>query len=188
MAPEWSLYRPASGWLFHQCMPKAYVLDNQGDGEVDEAVGVMAAGVGQVGHLGDKGLAATAAVVLGVEHNDVAGSPGESVSQVVEGPATEPIALGAVTTVRAGAPPVIPAADADLGLGQILGAGDSQSGIGAVFAGSWHGATPVRRVLPGNTSEDGKVFTDSARFPCQRLGFLPTRGFRSADDAANLAL
>jgi hypothetical protein len=35
----------------------------------------VAAGVGQVGHVGVEVLAATGAVVLGVEHDDVAGPP-----------------------------------------------------------------------------------------------------------------
>src|SRR5215472_4742105 len=145
------------------------VLDDQPDGEVDDPAGVMAAGVSPVGHIGVEVLAAAGAVVLGIEHHDIARPPGEGVSQVVEGAATPPIAEGAVAAVRAGAPPVDPAPDADLGLGQILGTFDPHGGIGAIFARSWHGEAPGRRVLPGITSEDGKVFTDSARFSCYRL-------------------
>jgi hypothetical protein len=142
------------------------VLDDQSDGELDDAAGVMAAGVGQIGHVGVEVLAAPGAGVLGEEHNEVAGPPGKRVSQVVEGASREPIAVGAMAAVRAGAPAVVSAADDDLGLGQILGAVDPHGGIGAIFAGSWHGAAPGRRVLPGITSEDGKVFTGSARFLC----------------------
>src|SRR5512142_2694880 len=61
------------------------VLDDQADGRVDDAAGVMAAGVGQVGHVGVEVLAAAGAVVLGVEHDDVAGPAGEGVTEVVEG-------------------------------------------------------------------------------------------------------
>ena len=89
----------------------------------------------------------------------------------MEGAATDLVAIGAVSTIRATTPPVVPALDADLGLGQILGAADPHSGIGAIFARSWHDVTPERRVLPGITAEDGEVFTDPARFPCYRLQF-----------------
>ena len=91
----------------------------------------------------------------------------------MEGAATDLVAIGAVSTIRATTPPVVPALDADLGLGQILGAADPHSGIGAIFARSWHDVTPERRVLPGITAEDGEVFTDPARFPCYRLEFWP---------------
>jgi hypothetical protein len=52
--------------------------------------------------------------ILRVEHDDVAWPPGEGVAQVVEGATTEPIAVGAVSTMRATAPPVVTALDADL--------------------------------------------------------------------------
>jgi hypothetical protein len=145
------------------------VLDDQPDGQVDDPAGVMAAGVGQVGHAGVEVLAAAGAVVLGIEHHDVTRPPGEGITQIMEGPATDPITIGTVTAVRAGAPPVDPAPDANLGLGQILGTFDPHGGIGAILARSWHGLAPGRRVLPGFTSDDGKVFTDSARFLCYRL-------------------
>ena len=61
--------------------------------------------------------------------------------------------------MRAGPPAVVAAADADLGLGQVLGTIDADRRVGAIFAGSWHGVTPERKVLPGNTLDDGKVFT-----------------------------
>jgi hypothetical protein len=109
--------------------------------------------------------------MLRVEYDDVAWPPGEGVAQVVEGAVTEPVAVGAVSAMRATAPPVVPALDADLGFGQILGAGDPHGGIGAIFARSWHGIAPERRVIPGNTAEDGEVFTNPARFLCYRLEF-----------------
>ena len=147
------------------------VLDDQPDGEVGDAARVMAAGVGQVGHIGAEVLTATGAIMLGIEHNDVARPPGKGVAQVMEGPPSVPVAVGAVAAPRAGAPPVVAALDTDLGFGQILGPSDAHSGIGAIFAGSWHGEAPGtgRSVLPGTTSETGKVFTNLARFLCYRL-------------------
>src|SRR5262249_50921224 len=43
------------------------VLDDQSEGEIDHPAGVMAAGVSPGGHIGVEVLAATGAVVLGVE-------------------------------------------------------------------------------------------------------------------------
>jgi hypothetical protein len=59
------------------------VLDDQPDGGVDAPAGVMAAGVGQVGGVGEEVLAAKAAVVLRDEQDEVAGPPGEGITQVV---------------------------------------------------------------------------------------------------------
>ena len=59
------------------------VLDDQPDGRLDDPAGVMAAGVGQVGGVGEEVLAAKAAVVLRDEQDEVAGPPGEGITQVV---------------------------------------------------------------------------------------------------------
>jgi hypothetical protein len=77
--------------------------------------------------------------------------------------------IEAVATARAGPAAIVAAAEADVGPGQVVDAGDAFGGVGAVFAGSWHGEAPGRRVLPGDTPAGGKLFTDSARFPCYRL-------------------
>src|SRR5262249_22769482 len=92
-------------------------------------------------------------------------------TQVVEGAAGDPVAGGAVTTPRAGAPPGVAAAHADLGLGEGLGSVDAEGRVGAICAGAWHGVPPERRVLPGDTLGDGKMFIIPARFPCYRVDF-----------------
>jgi hypothetical protein len=131
----------------------------------------MAAGVGQVGGVGVEVLAAAGAVVLRAEQDEVAGPAGEGVTQVVESAAGDPIAVGAVTAPRAGAPPVVAAADADLGPGQVLGSVDAESRVGAIFAGSWHGVPPEKTVLQEDTLGSGKMFIVPARFPCYRLSY-----------------
>ena len=118
----------------------------------------MTAGVGQVGGVGVEVLAAAAAVVLRTKQDDVAGPPGKGIAQVVEGAAGDPVAVGAVTTPRAGAPPVVAAPDADLGPGQVLGSIDAEGRVGAIFAGSWHSAPPEKTALPGDTLGDGRMF------------------------------
>jgi hypothetical protein len=119
----------------------------------------MAAGVGQVGGVGVEVLVAGAAIVLRAEQDDIAGPAGVGVAQVVEGAAGDPIPVGAVPAPRAGAAARVAAPDADLGLGQILDAIDTDGGVGAIFAGSGHGVTPERRGLPGDTFDDGRAFT-----------------------------
>ena len=74
--------------------------------------------------------------------------------------------------MRSGAPAVVAAADADLGLGQVLGPIDADRRVGAIFAGSWHGVAPEGRVLPGDTLDDGKMLIVPARFPCYRLNLI----------------
>src|SRR5262245_23879597 len=115
------------------------VLDHQPDGGVDDPAGVVAAGVGQVGHVGVEVLAALRAEVLGVEHDEVAGPAGEGVAEVVEGAAGGPVTVGAVAAPRAGPAAVVAAAEADVGPGQVVDVGDALGGIGAVVAGSWQG-------------------------------------------------
>src|SRR5262245_45648266 len=147
------------------------VFDHQADGRVDDAAGVVAARVGQVGHVGVEVPAALRAEVPGVEHDEVAGPPGEGIAEVGEGAAAPAIAVGAVAAPRAGPAAVVAAAEADVGRGQVVDAGDALGGIGAVIAGSWHRDAPGRRDLPGDTPGGGKLFTRVARFPRYRVEF-----------------
>src|SRR5262249_56449186 len=158
-------------------------------GGADGAVGVVAARVGQVGHVGVEVLAALRAEVAGVEHDEVAGPAGEGVAEVVQGAAAPAVAVGTVAAPRAGPAAVVAAAEADVGPGQVVDAGDALGGIGTVFAGSWHGHAPGRRDLPGDTPGGGKLFTQGARFPRYRVRKSPprsgasTRSHRSAPSA-----
>jgi hypothetical protein len=75
------------------------------------------------------------------------------VLQVMKGPSSLAIAIGAMAAAGTGRAAVIAALAADLGLGQVLDAVDALGGVGSIFAGSWHGASPGRKeVPPGNTS------------------------------------
>jgi hypothetical protein len=80
------------------------VLDDQADGGVDDASRVVAAGIGEVFHVGVEVLAAAGAVMLGIDQEDVAGSAGEGIAEVVEGAACDAIAVGAMGASRAGPP------------------------------------------------------------------------------------
>jgi len=105
----------------------------------------VAAGVGQIGHVGVEILAAAGAVVLGVKHDEVTGPSGEGIAQVVKSASELMIAVGAMATARTGPVLAIPALTADLGLGQILDAAGALGGVGSVFAGSGHENAPGRK-------------------------------------------
>ena len=139
------------------------VLDDQADGGVDDASRVVAAGVGEIGHVGIEVLAAARAVMLRVDQDDVARSSGEGVAQVMEGAAGEAVAVGAMAAAWAGSPAVIAALAGDLGLGQIVDACGALGGVGAIFAGGGHGLAPGSEVLPGITISSGGLFTEFAR-------------------------
>jgi hypothetical protein len=139
------------------------ILDDEADGGVDDASGVVAAGVGEVGHVGVEVLAAAGAVMLGIDQDDIAGSSGEGIAQVVEGAACQAVAVGAVPAARAGPLAIIAALAGDLGLGQVVDACGALGGVGAVFAGRRHGLAPGSGVLPGITISNGGLFTKFAR-------------------------
>jgi hypothetical protein len=139
------------------------VLDDQADGGVDDAPGVVAAGVGEVGHVGVEILATASAIMLRVDQDDVAGSSGEGVAQVVKGAAGEAVAVGAMPAARTRPSAIIAALARDFGLGQVVDAGGALGGVGAVFAGSRHGLAPGKGLLPGITISNGGLFTKFAR-------------------------
>jgi hypothetical protein len=139
------------------------VFNDQSDGSVDDAACVVAAGFGEVGHVGIEVLAAARAIMLRVDQDDVAGSASEGVAQVVEGAAGEAVAVGAVAAAWAASPAVIAALADDLGPGQIVDACGALGGVGAVFAGWQHGRAPGSEILPGITQPDGSPFTKFAR-------------------------
>jgi hypothetical protein len=120
-------------------LSKLFFDGSQADGRVDNALGRVTTGCSQVRHVGIEILATAGAIVLGIDHNQFAGPTGQGIAQVVEGASHPPIAIDALAATWAGSTTVISALAADLGLGQVLDAGDALGGIGAVFAGSRHG-------------------------------------------------
>jgi hypothetical protein len=134
IAPE----APAGGLI------REAVLDDQADRRGDNPFGVVAAGGGQVGAVGVEVPAALGTVVLGVGQGEVAGAPGDEIAEVMEGAPEDPVTVGAMATAGAGPPPVVAATLADLGLGQILDAGDALGGVGQIFSGAGHGVVLLR--------------------------------------------
>jgi hypothetical protein len=125
------------------------ILNDEADGGVDDASGVVAAGVGEVGHVGIEILATAGAIMLGVDQDDVAGSAGEGIAQVVESASGEAVAIGAMAASRTGPPAVIAALAGDFGLGKVVEVCGAFGGVGggirrvAAWVGSWKRA-PTR--------------------------------------------
>jgi hypothetical protein len=120
IAPE----APAGGLI------REAVLDDEADRRGDDAFGVVAAGSGQVGAVGVEVPAALRAEVLGVGQDQVAGPPGDEIPEVVEGALEDPVAVGAVAAAGARTPPIVAAASAEFGLGQVLDAGKALGRVG----------------------------------------------------------
>jgi hypothetical protein len=76
--------------------------------------------------------------MLRIDQDDVAGSAGEGIAEVVEGAACDAIAVGAMGALRAGPPAIIAALAGDLGLRQVADTSGALGGIGAIFAGWRH--------------------------------------------------
>jgi D-arabinose 1-dehydrogenase-like Zn-dependent alcohol dehydrogenase len=139
------------------------VLDDQADRGVDDASCVVAAGIGEIGHVGVEILAALGTIVLRVDQDDITRSACERVAQIVECAACDAVTIGAMSATRTGTPAVIAVLAGDLGLGQVFEASDALGGVGAIFSGCGHGLTPGTGVLPGITQLDGSLFTKFAR-------------------------
>jgi hypothetical protein len=106
---------------------------------IDDAPCIVTARGSQVSHVGVEILATARAIVLGIDQDQVAGPTSQGIAQVVERASHPPIAIGALAATWTGPASVISALAADLGLGQVLDAGDALRRIGSIFAGSRHG-------------------------------------------------
>jgi hypothetical protein len=122
------------------------ILDDESDSGLDDTASVVAAGVGEVFHVGVEVFATSGAVMLRIEQDDVAGSAGEGIAEVVEGAACDAIAVGAMGASRAGPPTIIAALTGDLGFGQVADMSGALGGIGAIFAGWGHEWRPGRGI------------------------------------------
>src|SRR5256885_630479 len=93
------------------------VLDDQPDGQILDAAGVVASAVGQVSQVGWEEEVAVGAVMAGEGDDEVDGAAGARVAEVVQGARGGGVAAGAGTAARAAAGPGVAAALFDSGLG-----------------------------------------------------------------------
>jgi hypothetical protein len=115
------------------------VLDDESDGQILDAAGVLAPGVGQISQVGGEEEVAVGAVMPGESDDEVDGAAGARVAEVVQGALGDGVAAGAGTAARAAPGLVVAAALFDTRLGEVLDAGDALGGVGDIFAGSVHG-------------------------------------------------
>jgi hypothetical protein len=104
----------------------------------------VAARVGEVFHVGVEVFAALGAVMLRIDQDDVAGSAGEGIAEVVEGAACGVVAVGTMGAVGTGPPAIIAALAGDLDLRQVADTSGALGGIRAIFAWWRHEWAPGR--------------------------------------------
>src|SRR5947199_5498540 len=102
-----------------------FILGDEPDGQILDAPGVVAPGVGQVGQVGGEEEVAVRAVMPGEGDDDVDGSAGARVAQVVQRAGGGGVAAGTSAAARAAAGLVVAAASFDTRLGEVLDAGDA---------------------------------------------------------------
>ena len=104
--PFWRHSCELPAWPALRCS----VLDDQADGQVDDALGVVASRRRQIGGVRVEVLATPGAVVLGVGQDDVVWSSGTEIAEVVQDPLELAIAVSAVSAPRTRPSFVVPAA------------------------------------------------------------------------------
>ena len=115
------------------------VLDDNANGGGDNAAGVVAAGRGQVEHVGVEVVVAVRASVLGAGDVQVTRPPGGRITQIVKGAGVGAKAIGTVAALGAASARVVAGSLDDLGLGQVFDASDTFGGVGGVNSRCGHG-------------------------------------------------
>src|SRR5512135_895802 len=120
------------------------VLDDQADGRLLHAPGVVTLGEGQIGHAGVEAPSAVGAAVLGVGDDDIERPAGADITQVVEGPPALVAARGGPAAPRARTTAVVAAAVFDMRGRQVLDSGDPFGGVRDVIAWPIHNSSSRR--------------------------------------------
>jgi hypothetical protein len=128
------------------------VLDHEPHRQIDYAVGIVTARWCQIGEVSVEVLATFRTVVLRIGDEQVAGTPGVEVAEIMQRALLALIAIGLVPTTRTGVLYGVATAVKNLWLGEILRACNAFRGIGPIDAGSWH-----TWVLHGNKGGTGTI-------------------------------
>jgi hypothetical protein len=113
------------------------IFGDETDGPLLDSTGVPAVRQSQVGNV--TGEAATAEAAMAREgDNQVNGTVGPSITEVMEGAATDAVATGAMATARAGSRRPVTTAPLDARLGEVFNAGDALGNIRDVFPWTRH--------------------------------------------------
>jgi hypothetical protein len=144
------------------------VLDDDPDGEVLDAAGVLALGQGQIGGAGGEEEVTLGAVMPGDGEDDIDGAARTQVAQVVQGARGRGLAPGTRPAARAASRLEIAAALFDPGLGQVLDAVDALRRVGHVFPWSVHDCALLSQPPPYlHFTHAGP---DSPHSPCYSVG------------------
>ena len=114
------------------------VLDHEPHRQIDDAVGIVTARWCQIREVGVEVLATLRTGVLRIGNEQVAGTPGVEVAEIMQRALLALIAIGLVPTTRTGVLYGVATAVKNLWLGEILRACNAFRGIGPIDAGSWH--------------------------------------------------
>src|SRR5262245_25241432 len=115
------------------------ILDDQTHGQGNNAMRVVRVGPSVVGGVGVEKDPALMAAVLRVEEVDVAGPPGDQITDVMQHAGKLCVSITAFATARTGALLEVAGAPHDLGGGQRFRARDALRGVRQVFPGTRHG-------------------------------------------------
>jgi hypothetical protein len=123
------------------------VLDHATDGGGDHAVRIMGPGQGQIQHVGVEIVVATAAVMLGVSHVQIARSAIDAVAEIMQCALIGSQTRGAAVTLGTTPPGIVPRTFDDLRCGKVFDAKDAFRGIGKIDSGR-HGGSLLALATP----------------------------------------
>ncbi len=155
------------------------LCDHQPHGQGDDALGVMAAGRGEVGEVGADVATAAAAVVPGVGDAQPPGPVAQKAAKVVQGTLAAGVAVTRTAAAWTRPAAIVTRALAEEGRGEILDPCDSLGALRDVLSGS--GSHGGLRCQPGRapTEESGDE-EKSTRNPLSLLQSPEVRGIYEA--------
>jgi hypothetical protein len=114
------------------------VFSDQADGPLLDAAGVAAVGECQIGKVRRETTTTVEAAMAGEGDDEINGTIGPSIPEVMEGPGAHGIAAGAVLTARAASRRPVATEPLDARLGQVCDARDALGDIGDIFPWTFH--------------------------------------------------
>src|SRR5437868_8266191 len=114
------------------------IFDDKTDGPLLDAARVQAVGQSQVGDIAGEAAATAEAAMARESDNQINGSVGPSIPEVMEGTRAHGKAAGAVTTARAGSRRPVATAPLDARPGQVFDTGDPLGNIGDILSRTSH--------------------------------------------------
>jgi hypothetical protein len=114
------------------------VFGDETDGPLLDPASIVAIGQSQVGNVTGETAATVEAAMARESDNQVNGVVGPSITEVMEGAASDSIAAGAVATARAGSRRPVATTPLKTWFGEVFDTGDALSNIWDIFAWTSH--------------------------------------------------